>query len=152
ELVAEGPAQPGEPLELAIPFTPQPGWHGYWSNPGDAGYGMRLQWDLPPRWEAGEPLHPATQRLVIAGLMNHVYEGDYAVLVPLSVPQEAVAGSVIPLQLDAEWLACTDKVYVPEQGTFSLRLKVGAGLGDARFDTWRAALPPLLDRKAVFAS
>ena len=58
ELAAEGGAQPGEPLELAIHFTPQPGWHGYWSNPGDAGYGMRLQWNLPPGWEAGGSWEP----------------------------------------------------------------------------------------------
>jgi DsbC/DsbD-like thiol-disulfide interchange protein/cytochrome c biogenesis protein CcdA len=151
ELVAEGSAQPGEQTELAIHFTPEAGWHGYWSNPGDAGYGMRLEWKLPPGWRAGEPHYPVPQRLVIAGLMNHVYEGDYAVLVPLSVPQEAAAGSVVPLELDAEWLACTDKVCVPERGTFTLRLKVGsAGATDARFDKWRAALPPLLDRKAAF--
>jgi DsbC/DsbD-like thiol-disulfide interchange protein/cytochrome c biogenesis protein CcdA len=151
ELVAEGPARPGEPLELAIHFTPQAGWHGYWSNPGDAGYGMRLQWDLPAGWNAGEPHYPVPQRLVIAGLMNHVYEGDYAVLVPLSVPRTAMVGSVVPIALHAEWLACTDKVCVPEQGTFSLRLKVGGPeSADPRFDDWRAALPPLLDRKAAF--
>ena len=40
ELIAEGPAVPGETLTLALRFTPDPGWHGYWSNPGDAGYGM----------------------------------------------------------------------------------------------------------------
>jgi len=152
ELVAEGPAQPGEPVELAIHFTPKPGWHGYWSNPGDAGYGMRLEWDLPSGWQAGEPQYPVPQRFLIAGLMNHVFEGDYAVLVPLSVPQDAAAGSVVPIKLNAEWLACTDKVCVPERGTFTLQLKVGGvDVADNRFDAWRAALPPMLDRMATFA-
>lgn len=120
ELVAEGSAQPGETVELAIRFTPEPGWHGYWSNPGDAGYSMRLEWDLPPGWQAGAPQYPVPQRLVIAGLMNHVYEGEYAVLVPLSVPLEVAPGTVVPIALDAEWLACTDKVCVPERGSFTL--------------------------------
>ena len=40
ELIAEGPAVPGETLFLAIKFNPDEGWHGYWSNPGDAGYGI----------------------------------------------------------------------------------------------------------------
>ena len=69
---------------LALAFTPKDGeWHGYWSNPGDAGQGMRLDLDLPPGWTAGEPLYPVPTTLEIAGLMNHVYKGPYAVLVPL---------------------------------------------------------------------
>ena len=47
ELVAEQAAVPGQDVTLALVFRPDPGWHGYWSNPGDAGYGMRLEWTLP---------------------------------------------------------------------------------------------------------
>jgi DsbC/DsbD-like thiol-disulfide interchange protein/cytochrome c biogenesis protein CcdA len=150
ELVAEGPAVPGETLQLAIHFTPEPGWHGYWSNPGDAGYGMRLAWQVPEGWKAGAPQYPVPHRLTIAGLMNHVYEGDYAVLIPLEVPLQAAVQNIVPLELKAEWLACTDKVCVPESATFTLRL--GQAMArDTRFDQWRAALPPPLDRKASFA-
>ena len=89
----EGPAAPGKPVTVAIHFTPEKGWHGYWKNPGDAGYGMDLAWHLPPGWSAGEPHYPVPQTLEIAGLMNHVYESDYAVLVPLNVPAGAGAGA-----------------------------------------------------------
>ncbi len=150
ELVAEGPAVPGGTVDLALHFQPSPGWHGYWINPGDAGYGMALKWDLPAGWKAGEPRYPVPQTLVIGGLMNHVYEGDYAVLVPLAVPAGA-AGGAAPLKVEAEWLACTDKICVPERATLSLPIPVaGQGARDARFDRWRAALPPLLDRPARF--
>ena len=54
---------PGETLTLALHFTPEPGWHGYWANPGDAGYGMELDWTLPEGWEAGEPHYPVPQEL-----------------------------------------------------------------------------------------
>ncbi|HKX91757.1 MAG TPA: protein-disulfide reductase DsbD domain-containing protein, partial [Sphingomicrobium sp.] len=47
ELLAEGPARPGETATLALHFKPDPGWHGYWLNPGDAGFGMTLEWTLP---------------------------------------------------------------------------------------------------------
>src|SRR5690606_32787379 len=67
ELVAEGPAVPGEELTLALLFTPEAGWHGYWSNPGDAGYGMELGWTLPDGWQAGEPQYPVPHRLLISG-------------------------------------------------------------------------------------
>ena len=76
-------------MTLAIHFTPAPGWHGYWSNPGDAGDGMTLDWHLPAGWKAGEPQYPVPRELSIAGLMNHVYEAEYAVLVPVAVPAGA---------------------------------------------------------------
>lgn len=148
ELVAEGPARAGEAVMLALHFTPQPGWHGYWSNPGDAGYGMALDWDLPAGWEAGEPQYPMPQRLLIAGLMNHVYEGEYAVLVPLRAP--AGAQGAVPIAVDAEWLACTDEICVPERARLMLQLPAAGAPSDPRFDIWRAALPPLLDRPAAF--
>src|SRR5690606_27816468 len=149
ELVAQGPVKPGEELELALLFRPQPGWHGYWSNPGDAGLGMTLDWQLPEGWEAGQPLYPVPQTLLIAGLMNHVYEGDHAVIVPLKVPAGIAANGIYPVEVEAHWLACTDKICVPEQATLTLRLSGQAGV-DARFDGWRSALPPLIDQPARF--
>src|SRR5690606_17306831 len=129
ELVASGPARPGEELELALLFRPEAGWHGYWSNPGDAGYGMELAWELPEGWSAGEPEYPVPHRLLISGLMNHVYKGDYAVLVPLRVPAgagvSAGAGGGVPLAVEASWLACTDQICVPEQARLTLDLPMG---------------------------
>ncbi|OYZ40793.1 MAG: hypothetical protein B7Y31_06430, partial [Novosphingobium sp. 16-62-11] len=46
-LLAEGPAEPGGTVTLALLMQPEKGWHGYWSNPGDAGYGLTLDWTLP---------------------------------------------------------------------------------------------------------
>lgn len=150
DLVAEHAPVPGETLTVALVFRPKPCWHGYWSNPGDAGLGMRLEWRLPQGWQAGEPLYPVPQRLVIQGLMNHVYEGDYAVLVPISVPDSADVANIGPITLTANWLACTDEICVPEQAELTLRFPQLAP-GDNPFDTYRAALPPLIDRPATFA-
>ncbi|HYX45406.1 MAG TPA: protein-disulfide reductase DsbD domain-containing protein [Sphingomicrobium sp.] len=140
ELVAEGPAPPGGSVELAIHMRPAPGWHGYWLNPGDAGLPMDVQWHLPKGFEAGPLRYPVPGRLEIANLMNYVYEQDYAVLVRLKVP--ASATGTIPIGADAHWLACTDKICVPEQGELSLDLPVGTGTPErAQFDTWRQKLP-----------
>lgn len=147
DLVAEHQPVPGETLMAALVFRPKLGWHGYWSNPGDAGLGMELDWQLPAGWQAGEPLYPVPHRLLISGLMNHVYEGDYAVLVPLTVPSGGSAG---PVTLEAQWLACTDLVCVPEQATLTLRYPDSAP-GQNPFDAYRAALPPPLDQPASFA-
>jgi DsbC/DsbD-like thiol-disulfide interchange protein/cytochrome c biogenesis protein CcdA len=140
ELVAEGPAPPGGEVELAIHMRTNPGWHGYWLNPGDAGLPMDVQWHLPKGFSAGPLRYPVPTRLTIADLMNYVYEQDYAVLVRLKVP--AAARGTIPIRADARWLACTDKICVPEQGELSLDLPVGTGTPErAQFDRWRQALP-----------
>jgi len=145
ELYADGAPVAGKEWTLALRFTPKgPEWHGYWSNPGDAGAGMQLKLDLPPDWEVGEARYPVPGRLVIAGLMNHIYEGPYTVLVPV-VPGPSVAGfGSGPVTGTVDYLACTDEICVPQSA--SLTAKTG---GD--FARWRAEVAPLLDAKASFA-
>jgi len=150
ELVAEGAAPPGGEVELALHMRPAPGWHGYWLNPGDAGLPMTVDWHLPAGFSAGPLRYPVPGRLEVAGLMNYVYERDYAVLVRLKVP--ANAQGIVPIRAQARWLACTDRVCVPEEGTLSLDLPVGTGTPNrAQFDEWRKTLPRPLGSVARFA-
>ncbi len=150
ELVAEGPAPAGGEVELAIHMRPAPGWHGYWLNPGDAGLPMDVKWQLPKGFAAGPLRYPVPTRLEIAGLMNYVYERDYAVLVGLKVPVDA--RGTVPIRADAHWLACTDRICVPEQGELALDLPVGTGTPNrAQFDEWRRALPQPLAAIGHFA-
>jgi DsbC/DsbD-like thiol-disulfide interchange protein/cytochrome c biogenesis protein CcdA len=150
-LLAESAAVPGRPVTLAVLMRPAPGWHGYWLNPGDAGLPLMVDWTLP-RGASIAPLRfPVPGTLFVAGLMNHVYEHDYAVLTELSVPVGAALGSVLTLTGKARWLACTDKICVPEQAELSLAITVGsAAPHDPRFDRWRAALPAPLGAAAKF--
>lgn len=145
----------GETVTLAFRFRPKPGWHGYWENPGDAGAGLQLDWTLPPGVTVGKPRFPVPERLVIAGLMNYVYEGEHAVLVPITVAADAVAGTALPISVRGEWLACTDEICVPEGAILSIALTVGDGaiapLDQAMFDRWRGALPMPLSGQGSFA-
>ena len=149
ELIAEGPAVPGGEVELAILMHTRPGWHGYWLNPGDAGLPMQVKWQLPPGFSMGPLRYPVPSRLTIAGLMNYVYEEDYAVLTRLKVPPNAAG--IVPIRASATWLACTDKICVPESGEFSLNLPTsGVATMDTRFNEWRRALPRPLTSRATF--
>ncbi|MFY8196939.1 MAG: protein-disulfide reductase DsbD domain-containing protein, partial [Novosphingobium sp.] len=150
-LVAEGPAAPGETVTLALLMQPEKGWHGYWSNPGDAGYGLNLEWTLPKGASTGALQYPVPQTLLIQGLMNHVYEHDYAVLVPLKLPANATPGTLLPIAVKAQWLVCTNEICVPERAELQGTITVGQGAKDARFEGWRAALPAPLDRAGTFA-
>ncbi|QKG70380.1 protein-disulfide reductase DsbD family protein [Erythrobacter mangrovi] len=149
ELVADGAPQPGKEWVLALHFTPRsPEWHGYWSNPGDAGLGMELDWQLPEGWRAGEPLYPLPKRLIIGELMNHVYEGSYAVLVPIAVPSGGATGNTAPIRLTASYLACTDTICVPQVA--KITFDPAHARKDPRFNSWRAAIVPPLGSEAGF--
>ena len=142
-LYADGAPVAGEEWMLALRFRPRaPEWHGYYANPGDAGQGMDLTLNLPDGWTMGEPIYPVPERLLIAGLMNHIYEGDYTVLVPVRVGPDAAALDA-PLTGFVAYLACTDRICVPQDA----RLEATRG-GD--FDRWRAEVAPLLDREGGF--
>tara|TARA_R110002124_G_scaffold106130_4_gene257542 strand:+ start:4344 stop:6458 length:2115 start_codon:yes stop_codon:yes gene_type:complete len=144
----------GQSVTLAFHMQPKPTWHGYWENPGDAGIGMSFDWKLPTGVTAGKPQFPVPDTLLISGIMNYVYKGDYAVLVNLTLPKDARPGP-LPISVKSEWLSCTDEICVPEQDELSITLQVvakgGANRLDERFDGFRAALPRPLGSEARFA-
>lgn len=153
ELESSAPA-PGQSVALALVMTPDKGWHGYWSNPGDAGVPLSIKWQAPAGVTVGTFAYPVPSRLLIAGLMNYVYEQEYTLLADVRIPASAKAGDVIRLRGEADWLACTDEVCVPERGQVAVDITVGDGRIDpdrrSRFDGWRAALPKPLGSPARF--
>ena len=154
EAESNAPA-PGETITLALTMRPDTGWHGYWQNPGDAGVGLVLNWKLPQGVTAGQPRFPVPDTLIISGFMNYIYKTPHAILVDIKIAPDVAVGTKLPISLDAEWLACTDRVCVPQRGSLALEVVVGAGKTDAsqraQFDAWRAALPVPLDREARYA-
>jgi thiol:disulfide interchange protein/DsbC/DsbD-like thiol-disulfide interchange protein len=152
-LIAESSAPAaGSTVSVAVDMRTEKGWHGYWSNPGEAGLPPRLRWTLPKGVVAGAPAFPVPQTLTVAGLMNYVFESDHALIVPVVIPSGLTKGTALPVHLDAEWLACTDEVCVPEKGSFDLKLTVGDGTRDAaaKFDAFRQKLPKPLGSEAIF--
>jgi DsbC/DsbD-like thiol-disulfide interchange protein/cytochrome c biogenesis protein CcdA len=146
---------PGQKVTIAFHFKPKPTWHGYWENPGDAGFGMQLKWDLPKGVSAGALHYPVPEPLIISGLMNHVYEREYAVLVDLDIDKALPVGARLPIKVRGDWLACTRDICVPEGDDLTIDLVVGDGrvstTDQNRFDMWRAALPMMMDQNALYA-
>ncbi len=154
-LVAESrTVQAGQSVTLAFVMEPKPTWHGYWENPGDAGIGMSFDWTLPAGVTAGKPKFQVPDTLLISGIMNYVYKGDYAVLVNLNL-SDSVQPGPLPISVKSEWLSCTDEICVPEQDELTITLQVvgknAAVIPDKRFDGYRAALPRPLGSEASFA-
>jgi thiol:disulfide interchange protein len=155
-LVAESatPA-PGSKITLAFAMRPAATWHGYWENPGDAGLPTRVTWTADTGLKFGAIQYPVPQTLIIAGLMNYVYERDYALLVTVDVPKGVAPGTKLPITAKLDWLACNPSVCVPETQTMETMLTIGTGEIDpamgAQFDRWRSALPRPLASPAHFA-
>ena len=152
KLVAETAAPaPGGTTTLALTMTPDKGWHGYWINGGDAGFGLSVDWNLPEGVTVAPLRYPVPEPLILFGMMNHVYEHPYVLLADVEVDESVAQGSDLTLSGAANWLACTDKVCVPERAVVSVALQAGDGAvaaaTRARFDGWRALLPQPLDRK-----
>jgi thiol:disulfide interchange protein len=154
-LVAESTTPgPGQSVTLAIRMQPEPGWHGYWQNPGDAGLSAQLKWTLPKGTTVSAPRYPVPERLVIADLMNHVFNSEHALLVTFTPPAGIAKGTPLPLRVAIDRLACTDKICVPEHDDLALDLVAGDGAiaaaDRALFDQWRMKLPRPLGSEAHF--
>uniref|UniRef100_UPI0035C9CE73 protein-disulfide reductase DsbD family protein n=1 Tax=uncultured Sphingomonas sp. TaxID=158754 RepID=UPI0035C9CE73 len=154
-LVAESstPAA-GSSVTLALATVPEPGWHGYWENPGDAGFPAKLEWTLPKGMTASEPVYPVPGKLVVADLMNFVFDKPYAPLVTVKVPAGLARGTVLPVKLHTTYLVCSATVCVPEAADLTASLTIGDGAiapeTQARFDAWRRAVPKPLDARGTF--
>lgn len=155
-LVAESqtPA-PGTRTTLAVVMEPQGEWHGYWKQPGDVGLPPNLSWRLPAGVSVGPAEYPLPQTLLIDGLMNHVYEHPYALLLSLQLSADIPVGSQLPIQLDMQYLACRFDACVPERASLHTTLTVGDGASNAaveqRFAQWRQAMPRPLGSTASFS-
>ena len=83
---------PGQPIEVALRFQLEAGWHIYWENSGDSGLPPTVSWNLPVGFSAGELQYPIPKRRVSGGdIVTNILEGTPALLVRLT-PPETIAG------------------------------------------------------------
>ncbi len=115
---------PGESLWVALTFTIKPNWHTYWRTPGDSGLPAEIRWTLPDGVTAGAIQWPAPERLPYGDFMNFGYSDRVVLLTELKVAPTATPAD-ITLLADATWLVCAE-VCIPEDGSFTLPIKIGA--------------------------
>ncbi|HLY58028.1 MAG TPA: protein-disulfide reductase DsbD domain-containing protein [Stellaceae bacterium] len=137
--------EPGKPVRLGLRFRMAPGWHIYWSNPGDAGQAPEFKPTLASGVTAGEFDWPVPSRVLDGPVMTYAYSGE--VMLPFTV-----SGASGPLKVDgsASWLIC-QKVCVPEEGNLTLDLPVGSGTPSAEAGLFAAA-DAQLPRPSPFAA
>ena len=147
---------PGKTTMLAIRFTPDPGWHGYWSNPGDSGLPPKVKWEVPAGVRIGALQHPAPELLQVAGMTSFVHGGQHVLLAPMQVPAGFKAGDALPVKGTLDFLICSDKLCVPQKATVSLNLTVGNGTVDpasrALFASAKQSIPTTLPTLGEFTA
>jgi thiol:disulfide interchange protein/DsbC/DsbD-like thiol-disulfide interchange protein len=128
-LVSEYAAiQPGTPVQLGVLLEPQPEWHTYWENPGDAGMPTSLQWKLPEGFKANAIDWPAPERIAEGTLLTHAYHESVFLPVTINTPVTTLDPSKeYRFNVKATWLVCKD-ICIPESAELSLSLPVSDSL------------------------
>jgi DsbC/DsbD-like thiol-disulfide interchange protein len=128
DLIASTKApRPGSTILVGFRMDPQPGWHGYWSNPGGSGIAPTVHWTAPPGVHFGPLLHPAPTLFQSLGVASYVHGGPHVLISRMSIDGTIVAGASLPVSADLNWAACSNNLCVPQHATLSLRMVAGKG-------------------------
>jgi DsbC/DsbD-like thiol-disulfide interchange protein len=131
--------KPGSSILVGFQMTPRPGWHGYWSNPGDTGIAPSVRWAAPEGFGFGPLMHPAPTLLTADGISSFVHEGPHVLLSRVTIPRSIAPGTRMPVKAHLAWAACTATQCVPLQTTLNLDLIAGRGQKSADFPMLKAA-------------
>ena len=115
---------PGKPLTVALKLNHKPTWHTYWINPGDAGFPISIQWELPPGFQAGKLQFPYPHLFDGQGLVGYGYEGETLLFTEITPPVD-LSDATVTLKAKANWLACDPATCVPGSAALELTLPVG---------------------------
>lgn len=112
----------GETILVGLKFKLNPGWHTYWENPGDAGAGASVVWELPPGFKASEILWPGPTKIPVEPLMTYGYEDEALLLTKITSPRTIS----YPVNIGAKvsWFTCKE-VCLPQEGEVSIKLYQG---------------------------
>jgi len=125
-LAGQASVKPGSDLQLGVHFILEKGWHIYWINPGDSGQPPSFEWQLPPKFTAGEVQWPRPERLQPSKeLVDFGYSDE--VLLPLTMHVPSTVGNTRQLEfgVQVKWLVCRE-VCIPEHANLHLTLPVSS--------------------------
>jgi DsbC/DsbD-like thiol-disulfide interchange protein len=124
-LVAENNSlQPGQTAWVGVLFDLEKGWHIYWVNPGDSGEAPKIQWQLPPGFQAKEIRWPTPVRLGAGTVIDYGYEGRVLLPVPIQVPADYKPAKPVTLSAAVRYLICRE-VCIPAKAQATLSIPSG---------------------------
>jgi len=136
----------GGTFHLGVLLEPEPGWHVYWRNPGEAGLATEVIFALPDGFEVGELGWPIPVAFTQPGnLAGYGYEDPVVLAAEITPPETTTAAT--PVTATASWLACKD-VCVLGSATLKAELpleSVELAASRAALETWAERLPVTLE-------
>ena len=141
---------PGGTSKLSVRFSPAPGWHLYWKNPGDSGLPVKIEWKLPSGIEAVGDLEFPRPTLQSQGkLVNFGYSEPFAVRQAFRVAS-GLDGKSIEVAARLRWLVCQESC-IPGKAELKGEFRVVGGAhstagslpgnSDGSFDAKKARYP-----------
>jgi DsbC/DsbD-like thiol-disulfide interchange protein len=111
---------------LGLHFVLEPGWHTYWTNPGDSGTPPHLTWKLPAGFQAGPISWAVPERLPLSGgLTDYGYQKDVTLLVPIKGGTNASPAPSAEVSVQISIVVCKD-LCIPGKANVSVALPVRA--------------------------
>lgn len=123
ELIAD--AEKTGTILVGVYFQLEPGWHIYWTNPGDSGQPPSFRWTLPAGATAGEVQWPRPERLQTSpAIIDYGYRHEVLLMLPVHFSGSQQNNSKLKLSVEAKWLICRE-VCLPDHAHLSLSLPAG---------------------------
>jgi len=132
----------GESFHLGVLLEPEPGWHVYWRNPGEAGLATEIDYEVPRGFEVNELLWPVPISFEQSdGIGGYGYD-DPVVLAAEVTASDRVPSSV-PVTVIASWLSCKDVCILGSARLETTLPLKGAELAASRaaLESWSETLP-----------
>jgi DsbC/DsbD-like thiol-disulfide interchange protein len=145
ELIADVAAvEPGKAFTVGLLLHIEPGWHVYWSNPGDTGLPTTLKLTLPAGFALSELHYPIPEKFVQPGdIVAYGYDKEVLLTANVVPPKEVASQPSLDISGQARWLVCSD-VCVAGKAALDLKLAVGAKAEPANadvFERWAPQFP-----------
>lgn len=116
--------QPSATFRVGVQLRIPQGWHLYWTNPGQSGLPLTLDWRLPTGVDHRATAWPVPDREDSAGIVSHTYRGEIALVSELRIAPTATVGSV-SLVASLAWGICRE-ICIPQERDVSISLPVGS--------------------------
>ena len=121
-------AGPDHAVELwaGVVFQLEPGWHIYWTNPGDSGEPPKIQWTVPENFHPGAIHWPTPIRLGHGSIVDYGYEGQVVLLSRIHGPpwRDVMRMKEVPVTADVKYVVCRE-ICIPAKAHLTAAVPTG---------------------------